>query len=58
MDRESASIKNELLRISWWMRGSITLEQAYQLSYKDRSMISDLIKENMEASKKAGVPIF
>lgn len=58
MEKQSLDIKNELVRIAWWMRGSVSLEQAYYLSQRDRSMISELIKDNIEASKKAGVPIF
>lgn len=58
LDRESRSIKNELIRITWWMRGGITYEQAFNLVFKERQMINDLIKDNIETSKKTGVPIF
>lgn len=58
LDKESRSIKNELIRITWWMRGGITYEQAFELGYKERVMINELIKDNIETSKKTGVPIF
>jgi hypothetical protein len=58
LDKESQSIKNELIRITWWMRGGVTYEQAYQLGFKERQMINSLIKDNIETSKKTGVPIF
>lgn len=40
------------------MRGSITLDQAVLLTYDDRKNISDLIEENLETTKKSGLPFF
>lgn len=51
-------IKSELLKICWYMRGSITLEEAYNLSYEDKSLIGNIIKENLETTKKSGMPFF
>lgn len=58
MDKESNSLKDDLIKISWWMRGSISYDQSYNLTRKDRELINALIKENLEASKKSGTPIF
>lgn len=40
------------------MRGSISVDEAYLLSYEDRDMISHLIKDNLETTKKSGMPYF
>ena len=40
------------------MRGGITVDQAYDLSYEDRSIISDIIKDNLETTKKTQMPFF
>jgi len=40
------------------MRGGITLDQAMQLSYSDRESIAELIKSNLETTKKSGLPYF
>jgi hypothetical protein len=58
MDKESIGIKEEVIRITWWMRGGINLEQSWNLSLTDRKIIGEMIKENLEASKKTGTPIF
>lgn len=58
MDKQAKAIKDEIIRITWWMRGGISLTEAMQLGYAERELIGKLIKENTEASKKAGVPIF
>jgi hypothetical protein len=40
------------------MRGGITYEQVLQLSSNERRMISELAKENIETTKKSGLPFF
>ena len=39
------------------MRGSINIEQAWELSLDDRSMIIDLIEHNIERTKESGMPL-
>lgn len=46
------------MKICWYMRGGITLEEAYNLSYEDKEIIGNLIKENLETTKKSGMPFF
>lgn len=46
------------MRICWWMRGSISISEAYYLDQTDRTIISDLVKENLETSKKSGQPFW
>ena len=58
MGKEAASIKHEALKLSWYMRGGLTYEQALQLSYEERMSINVLIKENLETTKKSGLPFF
>ena len=40
------------------MRGSMTMDEAFQLGPEDRKIISDLIKESLETTKKTGQPFF
>jgi hypothetical protein len=40
------------------MRGGVTYDQALQLSVFERTNISELIKENLETTKKTGLPFF
>ena len=40
------------------MRGAVTLSEGFELTYEDRSIISDIVKENMETTKKSGLPFF
>lgn len=58
MEKEAKQIKDEMFRICWSMRGGITLDQAMQLSFRDRESIAELVKSNLETTKKSGLPYF
>ena len=58
MEKESNSIRQEALKMAWYMRGGMTYDHALQLSVGERTLISDLIKENLETTKKSGLPFF
>jgi hypothetical protein len=40
------------------MRGSITIEQAFQLDFENREIINNIITENLETTKESGLPFF
>ena len=44
--------------MSWYMRGGLPYDQALHLSVSERTAISQLIKENLETTKKSGLPFF
>jgi hypothetical protein len=58
MDKECQLIRNEAVKLSWYMRGGLTYDQAMALSANDRTVIGELIKENLETTKKSGLPFF
>ena len=58
MDKETADIRQEAIKIAWYMRGGITYDQALQLSVSERTLVSELIKDNLETTKKTGLPFF
>jgi hypothetical protein len=58
LDRESKALKQEVLKFSWYMRGGLSYDDAIMLSYEDRKIISDIIKENLETTKESGLPFF
>lgn len=57
-EKESKAIREETLRICWYMRGGIQYEDAMMLSSQEKSLIDKLIKDNMETTKKSGFPFF
>lgn len=58
MEKECNEIRQEALRLSWYMRGGLPYDQALQLSVSERKSISEIIKENLETTKKSGLPFF
>jgi hypothetical protein len=58
MEKETVDIRREALQMSWYMRGGITYNQALSLSVNERGLISELIKEHLETTKKSGLPFF
>ena len=58
MDKEVSNIRQEALRLSWYMRGGLTYDQAMALSVNERDLINDLIKEHLETTKKSGLPFY
>ena len=58
MDSETRGIRQELIKMCWYMRGGITYDEAMQLGALERELISKLIEENLETTKKSGMPFF
>ena len=58
MDSETRAIKEEALKMSWFMRGGVSYEDAMYLSQQERELIGKIIKSNMETTKESGMPFF
>lgn len=57
-EKDIRAIKNEALRICWYMRGGIQYDDAMLLSITERELINKFVSENIEATNKTGLPIF
>lgn len=57
-DRQSKALKRQLIKMCWFMRGGITIDQMYELGFSDRELISRLIEENIETTNESGLPFF
>jgi hypothetical protein len=58
MEQEVNDIRQEALKMSWYMRGGLSYDQALALSPQERKIIGNLIKDNLETTKKSGLPFF
>jgi len=45
------------MKIMWYMRGSIGMDEAFMLSQDDISILNDIVKQNYEDTKKTGLPL-
>jgi hypothetical protein len=57
LDREAKGIKKDVLKLCWFMRG-LSYSEAMNLSWDEREIVAEIIKENMETTKKTGLPFF
>jgi hypothetical protein len=58
LDRDTKAIKEDLLRICWFMRGGIPYSEALNLSYDERELIGKIINNNLEVTKETQMPFF
>lgn len=57
-DKETKAIKKDALKLSWHMRGGLSYDDIMILSNAEREWIGDIIKDNLEVTKKTGMPYF
>lgn len=57
-EKDSKALREEILKLCWYMRGSISYDEGMLLSLPERELISKLIKENLETTQKSGLPFF
>lgn len=58
LDEEIKQFKEELAKISWYMRGGVTLQELLHVySHDDREAMYSVIKENIEATKNSSLPL-
>ena len=58
MDKEIRAIKDELFKMCWFMRGGMTITEAYETDSLDREIIGKLIESNLETTNKTKMPFF
>ena len=57
-EKESKALKKSILQLCWYMRGGLSYDEGMMLSYREREIINELVKENLETTKESGLPFF
>ena len=57
MDKEAKAIKKDVLKMCWYMRG-LSFSEGINLSWDEREIVGEIIKENLEVTKKTNLPFF
>jgi hypothetical protein len=57
-EKESRALRLECLKLCWHMRGGLSYDESIMLSQTERELVVEIIKENMETTKKSGLPYF
>lgn len=58
MEKQTKALKEQLYKLCWFMRGSLSFSEAFDLSLEDIEIISEIIKDNLETTKKTQMPFF
>lgn len=58
LDRETKAVKEELLRMCWFMRGGLDYDQAHLMTAQERELVNKIVKENLETTKETQLPFF
>ena len=58
METEIKAIKSELFKFCWYMRGSLSVTESYDLTNEDREVLATIIEGNLETTKESGLPFF
>ena len=58
METHTRNIRLDVLKLCWYMRGGVTYDEAMQMSQAERDIIDVIVKENLETTKKSGLPFF
>lgn len=54
MDKEVKSLKENLLKMCWYMRGGVTYTEIVNMGSQEREAINRIIADNLETAKKTG----
>ena len=57
-EKDVNAIKSNLLKLCWYMRGGLTYSEAHELSLNERNLINKIVEDNLETTKKSGLPFF
>lgn len=58
MNKQILALKEDLLKSIWYMRGSVSYADIMQMNSRERDIIGKIIKENLETTRRTGLPFY
>ena len=58
MNKQILALKEDLLKSIWYMRGSVSYADIMQMNSRERDIIGKIIKENLEPTRRTGLPFY
>lgn len=50
-------ILKEIYQMCWFMRGSITRSEAFEMGFLERKVVWEIINENIKRTNETGLPL-
>tara|TARA_B100002003_G_C13906653_1_gene441433 strand:+ start:319 stop:534 length:216 start_codon:yes stop_codon:yes gene_type:complete len=57
LQQELRDIEKQVFEICWYMRGGISLTEAWSLSFDQRTTVMEIINSNIERTKSSGLAL-
>lgn len=57
LGKESKALIKQITEICWYMRGGVSREEAWSMSFDERQEVFKLINENIRRTKEAKMPL-
>lgn len=58
LEKQVKSIKSEIYRLCWYMRGGVdSYVLLHETDIEDMEIMSNIVKDNIESTKKTGLPL-
>jgi hypothetical protein len=58
LEKECETIKNNAIKMAWYMRGGISYNDLLNMGNAERDYVNKLIEENLETTKTTKLPFF
>lgn len=57
-EKDTKALKEELFKMSWFMRGGLSFSESFLLTPEDREIINKIIEDNLKITKEQNLPFF
>lgn len=57
-EKDTKAVKDELMRITWFMRGGVSYSEAHAMTREEREIASKIIEDNLKTTKESQLPFF
>ena len=57
-DKQVKEIKHNALTMAWYMRGGVSYEDVLNMSISEREQLNEIVEDNLETTKRTGLPFF
>lgn len=55
---EVRALKDDSLRLAWYMRGALSYNEAMMLGLSDKEILAKIIKDNIKTTEETKLPFF
>jgi hypothetical protein len=58
LEKESKAFKKQIYKLAWFMRGSLSVSEAFNMDLSDMEILNSVIDDNLKITKETKMPFF